>query len=73
MSAKVSPLPNAARRPAVTEGELTEQQAADLARIGRYIAKLQGNGFFGKLILSLQNGKLCELKVEQVLKVGDLG
>jgi len=52
--------------------ELEERRAADLARVGRFIGRLQGSGFFGKITISLQNGKLVELRTEQALKIDEL-
>jgi hypothetical protein len=55
-----------------TVEELDERRAADLARVGRFIGRLQASGYFGKITINLQNGKLVELRTEQVLKVDDL-
>jgi hypothetical protein len=60
------------RSPELSSGELSERHAADLARLGRFLGRLQDSGYFGKVTLSLQNGKLVELKTEQVLKIDDL-
>ena len=58
--------------PELTSVQLTERHAADLARLGRFLGRLQESGYFGKVTLSLQNGKLVELRTEQVLKIDDL-
>lgn len=62
----------APRRPPESVEELDERRAADLARVGRFLARLQASGYFGKVTVSLQNGKLVELRTEQVLKVEEL-
>jgi hypothetical protein len=69
MTAKLAPVP---RRPPDTAEELTTRRAADLARVGRFLGRLQDEGYFGKVMLSMQNGKLVELRIEQVMKVEDL-
>jgi hypothetical protein len=70
MTAKLAPVPS--RRPVETQEEIGARRVADLARIGRYIGRLQDAGYFGKVTLSFQNGRLCELRTEQVMKVDDL-
>ncbi len=69
MSAKLAPV---VRRPEPTQEELETRRAADLARIGRFIGRLQDQAFFGKVTVSFQNGKLTELRTEQVVKVDEL-
>jgi hypothetical protein len=61
-----------ARRPEPTQEELDSRRAADLARVGRFIGRLQEQAFFGKVTVSFQNGKLVELRTEQVVKVDEL-
>lgn len=56
-----------------TPEEIAQRQAEDLARVGNFIAKLQEKGYFGKVTLSFQNGRIIDLRTEQVLKVDDLG
>ncbi len=70
MTAKLAPVP--VRRAPETKEDLEARRAADLARIGRYIGTLQDAGLFGKVTLTFQNGRLCELRTEQVMKVDDL-
>jgi hypothetical protein len=70
MTAKLAPVPP--RRPPETKEELESRRVSDLARIGRYIGTLQDAGYFGKVTLTFQNGRLCELRTEQVMKVDDL-
>jgi hypothetical protein len=58
--------------PELTGAQLSERHAADLARLGRFLGRLQDSGYFGKVTVVLQNGKLVELRTEQTLKVDDL-
>jgi hypothetical protein len=65
-------LATVARRPAETPEALAEKRAEDLARVGRFLGRLQDKGYFGKVTISFQNGKLVELRTEQTLKVEEL-
>jgi hypothetical protein len=40
--------------------------------VGRFLGRLQDKGYFGKVTISFQNGKLVELRTEQTLKVDEL-
>ena len=67
---KLAPVRRAAEP--LSHEELEVRRAADLARVGRYIGRLQEAGYFGKVTLSFQDGRLHELRTEQVIKVDDL-
>lgn len=54
------------------DGELSHEQAADLAKIGRFYVNLQKRRFFGKVTFAMQNGKLVEVRTEEVQKPGGL-
>lgn len=41
-------------------------------RLHRYLEKLANAGFFGKVVLSFQNGKVCDVRIEQSKKLEDL-
>ena len=41
-------------------------------RLFRYLEKLAAAGFFGKVVVSFQNGKICDVKIEQSKKLEDL-
>lgn len=69
---KIAPVPSLPRRPVDTPEQLEERRSADLARVGRFLARLQSSGYFGRVTITLQNGKLVELRTEQTLKVDDL-
>jgi hypothetical protein len=41
-------------------------------RLFRYLEKLSHGGFFGKVVVSFQNGKVSDVRVEQNKKLEDL-
>jgi len=41
-------------------------------RLFRYLEKLSNGGFFGKVVVSFQNGKVSDVKIEQTKKLEDL-
>lgn len=41
-------------------------------RLSRYLEKLANGQFFGKVVVSFQNGKVCDVKIEQTKKLEDL-
>jgi hypothetical protein len=52
----------------------TEQRASGppLERLHRYLERLAGSEFYGKVIVSFQNGKVHDIKVEQTKKLDEL-
>jgi hypothetical protein len=44
----------------------------DLARLTRYLERLAASGFFGKVTVSFQNGRACDVKIEQTHKLDEL-
>jgi len=48
------------------------QPGDSLERLRRYIERLASANFFGKIVLSFQNGKLCDVKTEQTKKPEEL-
>lgn len=49
-----------------------QEKAEDLARIGRLYERIQKKKLFGKVTLSLQNGKLTDVRIEEVQKPTEL-
>lgn len=45
---------------------------ASLDRLYRYLERLAGSEFYGKVIVSFQNGKVNDIKVEQTKKLEEL-
>lgn len=50
-----------------------EEKLDKVERLERFIRRLVGAGFFGKFTVSMQNGKVTEVRTEQVLKTDELG
>ena len=59
-------MPNAAVDPRATD------RPSPNDRLFRYLEKLATAGFFGKVVVSFQNGKICDVKIEQSKKLEDL-
>jgi hypothetical protein len=43
-----------------------------LDRLYRYLERLAGSEFYGKVVVSFQNGKVNDIKVEQTKKLEEL-
>jgi hypothetical protein len=43
-----------------------------LERLYRFLDKLVRSGFFGRITLTFQNGRLCDIKIEQTKKLDEL-
>ena len=68
MTAKLTPV----RPPREeTKEDLELRRAKGLARVGNFIARLQEKGYFGKVTVSLQNGVITQLLLEQIYKDED--
>jgi hypothetical protein len=52
----------------------TEHRASGppLDRLYRYLERLAGSEFYGKVIVSFQHGRVSEIKVEQTKKLEEL-
>jgi hypothetical protein len=44
----------------------------ELARLARYFERLAASGFYGKILVSFQNGKPCDVRIEQTKKLDEL-
>jgi hypothetical protein len=44
----------------------------ELARLARYFERLAATGFYGKILVSFQNGKPCDVRIEQTKKLDEL-
>ena len=51
-----------------------EQRASGppLERLHRYLERLAGSDFYGKVVVSFQHGKVHDIKVEQTKKLEEL-
>ena len=45
---------------------------SELERLARYFERLAADGFYGKVLVSFQNGKPCDVKIEQTKKLDEL-
>lgn len=45
---------------------------SQMERLHRFLEKLATGGFFGKVVVTLQNGKVCDIKIEQTKKLDEL-
>jgi len=45
---------------------------SELLRLARYFERLADSGFYGKVLVSFQNGKPCDVKIEQTKKLDEL-
>jgi hypothetical protein len=43
-----------------------------IERLLRYLDKLASGSFFGKVTVSFQNGRVCDVKIEQTKKLDEL-
>jgi hypothetical protein len=71
MSANAPKLAAARQSEPETEEVIDRKRAEGLARVGRLIARLQSSGYYGKVTVSMQNGKVVEVRTEQVLGLAD--
>jgi hypothetical protein len=50
----------------------TDVSRGQLERLTRFFERLTGNAFFGKVVVSFQNGKVADVKIEQTKKLEEL-
>ena len=50
----------------------TKDHKDELARLARYFERLAASGFYGKILVSFQNGKPCDVRIEQTKKLDEL-
>jgi len=55
-----------------TRPERPERTERQTERLSRYLDKLAGDDFYGKVIVSFQHGKVCDVKIEQTKKLEEL-
>jgi hypothetical protein len=61
-----NPQSRAHARPAVAAAQ------RPLERLQGFFEKLSSGGFFGKVVVSFQNGKVCDVRIEQTKKLDEL-
>ncbi len=47
-------------------------QPTSIDRLLRFLEKLSSGRFFGKVVVSFQNGKVCDVKIEETKKLDEL-
>ena len=43
-----------------------------IERLLRFFERLAGSAFFGKVTVSFQNGRVCDIRIEQTKKLDEL-
>lgn len=59
---------NATSGPRATDPSPTKP----IDRLSRYLEKLQHAGFFGKVVVTFQHGKVCDVRIEETKKLEEL-
>jgi hypothetical protein len=49
-----------------------DRMRSPIERLQRFLDKLVASSFFGKVTVSFQHGKVCDVKVEQTKKLDEL-
>lgn len=65
MSASTRPI----RKSAVDDAEERQRQ---LAKLGLFIEKLMGAGFYGRITIAFQSGNVMDVRTEQVTKLEEM-
>jgi hypothetical protein len=61
------------RMPSVAiEQRTSGPPGSELERLHRYLERLAGSAFYGKVVVSFQHGKVHDIKVEQTKKLDEL-
>lgn len=50
----------------------TREIRSPIERLLRFLEKLAAGEFFGKVTISFQNGRVCDVKIEQTKKLDEL-
>ena len=49
-----------------------DRPRSTIERLLRFLDKLAYSSFFGKVVVSFQNGRVCDVKIEQTKKLDEL-
>jgi hypothetical protein len=49
-----------------------DEVRSPIERLLRFLEKLAAGQFFGKVTISFQNGRVCDVKIEQTKKLDEL-
>jgi hypothetical protein len=58
--------------PRATDRPSQNSNPSPIDRLLRYLERLSQGGFFGKVVVSFQNGKVSDIRIEQSKKLEDL-
>jgi hypothetical protein len=50
----------------------TDPSPRPIDRVSRYLEKLASAGFFGRVVVTFQHGKVCDLRIEETKKLEEL-
>lgn len=50
----------------------SDEARSPIERLLRFLEKLAASSFFGKVTVSFQNGRVCDVKIEQTKKLDEL-
>ncbi len=50
----------------------SDEVRSPIERLLRFLEKLAAGGFFGKVTVSFQNGRVCDVRIEQTKKLDEL-
>jgi hypothetical protein len=49
-----------------------DRPRSPIERLLRFLDKLASSSFFGKVVVTFQNGRVCDVKIEQTKKLDEL-
>ena len=58
--------------PSTTKAPAASPSKDELVRLARYFERLADSGFYGKVVVSFQNGKPLDVRIEQTKKLDEL-
>jgi hypothetical protein len=50
----------------------SDEARSPIERLLRFLERIAAAGFFGKVVVSFQNGRVCDVKIEQTKKLDEL-
>ena len=57
---------------AARPGDSRDAPPTSIDRLLRYLEKLSSGRFFGKVVVSFQNGRVCDVRIEETKKLEEL-
>ena len=68
----LSPASGGGQRTTDLRRQSSNSPTGQLERLNRFFERLTGEAFFGKVVVSFQNGKIADVKIEQTKKLEEL-